>query len=83
MDEWEVDPQQLVPPAAHLLWPNIIPTHAVSVISGITRDGQERLYVLHSTRSPHWVIAGMLGVAYADVVSLDGEEVDDDAETGD
>jgi hypothetical protein len=81
-DEFEVDPQQLVPPAAHLLWPNIIPSHAVSIISGITRDGQERLYVLHSTRSPHWVIAGMLGVAYADVVSLETED-DEEAQSED
>ena len=58
----------LMPEAGLELWPDIVPTGGIVIISGLTRDGIHALHVLHDSDSPLWHLIGMLRGVEADLL---------------
>lgn len=57
-----------MPQAGLELWPNIVPTAGLVIISGLTKDGGHALHVLHDSDSPLWTLIGMLRGVEADLL---------------
>lgn len=57
-----------MPKAGLELWPAIVPTAGIVIISGLTSTGEHALHVLHDSDSPPWVLIGMLKAVQADLV---------------
>jgi len=58
-----VHSDDMVPPAASELWPHMVPTHGVSVIAGLDSEGYEQLHIVCSTKTPPWILLGMIEAA--------------------
>jgi hypothetical protein len=77
-----ISPTDLMPKAGLELWPNIIPTAGIVIISGLTPDGKHALHVLHDGDSAPWVLIGMVKAVEADLIDtwvdmkyvIDGDE---------
>jgi len=58
---------QMVPPAVTDAWPDMVPSHGLSIVTGLCPDGSERLMVACSTHTPPWVLLGLLEAAIMQV----------------
>jgi len=73
-----VSPDQMVPPIASALWPEVVPNHGLTIIAGLRPDGGESLHVVCSTNTPPWVLLGMMEMAIADLKDTLATYDDDD-----
>jgi hypothetical protein len=68
MTEYDrVAPTDVVPPVAYKMWPEIVPSHGVTIISGIRPEGTEALHLVYSSETPPWVLIGMLKTVMDDL----------------
>lgn len=65
-----VSPDEMVPPAALRLWPDMIANHGVTIVAGLREDGSEQLHMIFSTNTPPWALMGMLQAVLSDVTAM-------------
>jgi hypothetical protein len=65
-----VGPDEMMPPAAEKLWPQIVPNHGLTIVTGLRPEGTEAIHVVYSDQTPPWVLMGLLESVKADLVAL-------------
>jgi len=76
-----VSSDEMVPPVASSMWPEMVPNHGLTIISGLRPDGGEALHIVCSSNTPPWVLLGMMEMAISDLKdAMSGYDDDDDEE---
>lgn len=65
-----VSATDVVPEAVSTLWPEMVPHHGISIITGLRPEGGEAIHVIHNTDAPVWTLIGMLEAVKADLIFM-------------
>jgi len=65
-----VAPNEMVPPIAEKLWPQIVPNYGLTILTGLRPEGSEAIHVVYSDNTSPWVLIGLLESVKADLIGL-------------